>query len=108
MLVLVFVPASPGEAGLKIFKQFLGKERKNMVALYTKPRCVQCDATKRKMNQLGLKYEEISLVENPDQLEYVLSKGMTSAPVVEFPNGEMFCGFRPDRIIAYHKSTVLA
>ena len=70
-----------------------------MVTLYTKPSCVQCNATKRALAKAGLRWEEIDLTVDTDALEMVKELGYQSAPVV-FADGEHWAGFRPDKIKA--------
>ena len=50
------------------------KERRNMsVTVYSKPRCVQCDATKRALKKQGISYAEIDMSQDLDALEQVKS-----------------------------------
>ncbi len=67
------------------------------VTVYTKPRCVQCDATKRALDKKGIAYETINLVEDMGAMDYVKSLGYQQAPVV-VTDGEHWAGFRPDKI----------
>ncbi len=69
------------------------------ITVYSKPSCVQCTATYRALDKLGLPYEVIDLAENEQALEQVLALGYQQAPVV-FADGEYWTGFRPDRIKA--------
>ena len=66
--------------------------------LYTKLNCPQCDATKRSLEKNKIEYETISLDQNPEALEFVLSLGHRSAPVVFIDNDNHWSGFRPDLI----------
>ena len=50
------------------------------VTVYTKPRCVQCDATKRALDKKGIAYETINLVEDMGAMDYVKSLGYQQAP----------------------------
>lgn len=52
------------------------------ITVYTKPSCVQCGATKRKLDQLGVPYTPIDMSQDDEALEYVKSLGYQSAPVV--------------------------
>lgn len=67
------------------------------ITLYTKPRCVQCDATKRALDKKGISYELIDIAEDMQALEYVKSLGYQQAPVVITDN-DHWAGFRPDKI----------
>jgi len=68
-----------------------------MVTVYTKPACVQCNATYRALADKGIEYEVKDLTE-PENLEYAKSLGHLQAPVVVTPAGENWSGFRPDLI----------
>lgn len=69
------------------------------VIVYSKPRCVQCDATKRALNKQGVSYEEIDMSVDLQALEYVKSLGFAQAPVV-VAGSDAWAGFRPDKIKA--------
>ena len=67
------------------------------ITVYTKPSCVQCDATKRALAKAGLDYAEIDLTQDSDALEAVKALGYQQAPVV-MADGDHWAGFRPDKI----------
>ena len=69
------------------------------VTVYTKPSCVQCNATKRALAKAGLAYREVDLTQDAEALETVKAMGYQSAPVV-FAEGDHWSGFRPDKIKA--------
>lgn len=80
------------------------------ITLYTKPRCVQCTATKRSLDKLGLEYTTIDVSQDEEALARILAAGHLTAPVVEIDgeivddsdvrNGPVtisaWGGFRPD------------
>lgn len=68
-----------------------------MTTVYTKPRCPQCDATKRALDKHGVPYVAVDVTTNPEAREFVQSLGYLSAPVVVTDSGEHWQGFRPDR-----------
>ncbi len=68
-----------------------------MVVIYTKPSCVQCDATKRMMDKLSIEYSTVDITEDPKALEMLVEKGYQSAPVV-ITDTESWSGFNPDKI----------
>lgn len=68
-----------------------------MITVYTKPDCVQCEATKRMMDGLGIGYQTIDITEDKDAFELVISKGFKSAPVVITDN-DSWSGFNPEKI----------
>ncbi|MFP7707573.1 glutaredoxin-like protein NrdH [Trueperella sp. LYQ141] len=69
------------------------------VTLYTKPNCVQCNATKRALVKRGISFTEVDLVEDAEALATVKALGYQQAPVV-FANGDHWAGYRPDMIKA--------
>ena len=71
-----------------------------MTTVYTKPQCVQCDATKRMMDKLGVEYKTVDIVENPEELQKLIDMGYRAAPVVMTEDGEMWSGFQPEKIEA--------
>jgi len=70
-----------------------------MTTVYTKPNCVQCDATKRMMDKLGVYYETVDIVDNPAELDKLIEMGYKAAPVVVTEN-DSWSGFNPDKITA--------
>jgi len=67
------------------------------VTVYTKPGCVQCDATFRALDRVGVDYAVVDLVADPAALEQVRALGYLQAPVV-VAGQDHWSGFRPDRI----------
>ena len=69
------------------------------ITVYTKPACVQCNATYKALDKQGLTYEIVDITEVPEARDYVMALGYLQAPVV-VAGGEHWSGFRPDRIKA--------
>lgn len=69
------------------------------VIVYTKPNCVQCGASTRKMDDLGIEYTPRPLAEHPEGLEVAREHGISSAPVI-VADGQVWGGYRPDLIQA--------
>lgn len=69
-----------------------------MTVLYTKPRCVQCDATKRKLDREGITYEVVDLSTDPSVLETIKGLGYLQAPVLVVDETTHWSGHRPDLI----------
>ena len=69
------------------------------ITVYSKPDCMQCDATYRALNKHGLEYEVIDITQDEEALQTVKALGYQQAPVV-FVNGDHWSGFRPDKIKA--------
>ena len=67
--------------------------------VYTKPSCVQCNATYRALDSKGIEYDIVDLSEDPTALETVKELGYLQAPVV-VTDDEHWAGFRPDKISA--------
>ena len=68
-----------------------------MITVYTKPACVQCEATKRMMDKLSIDYDTIDITLDTEALDMLISKGYKSAPVVITDN-DSWAGFNPDKI----------
>jgi len=69
------------------------------ITVYSKPACVQCNATYRALDKLGAEYTVVDISEDADARDYVMSLGHLQAPVV-IVDGEHWSGYRPDRIKA--------
>ena len=69
------------------------------ITVYTKPACVQCNATYKALDKEGLTYEVIDITEVPEARDYVMALGYLQAPVVVAGN-DHGSGVRPDRIKA--------
>ncbi len=69
----------------------------SLTTVYTKPACVQCSATERALDRLGVAYKAVDITVDTDAREYVQSLGYLQAPVVVAGN-DHWSGFRPDRI----------
>lgn len=67
-----------------------------MVTVYSLQRCVQCTATYRKLDALGVPYAVVFLEVDTRVAEVLREKGFTQAPIIERPDGTMFSGFQPD------------
>ena len=72
---------------------------KSSITVYSKPNCVQCDATYRALAKHGLDYEVVDISQDPEALQTVKAFGYQQAPVV-FAQGDHWSGFRPDKIKA--------
>lgn len=68
------------------------------VTVYSKPNCVQCDATKRRLDERGVTHAVVDLSQNPDALQMILGLGHRSIPVVAVDGKVAWTGFRPDLI----------
>ncbi|NUL60345.1 glutaredoxin-like protein NrdH [Brevibacterium luteolum] len=68
-----------------------------MITVYTKPACVQCNATFRALDSRGIDYRAVDLTEEPGALDVVKAMGYMQAPVV-VTDSDHWSGFRPDKI----------
>jgi glutaredoxin-like protein NrdH len=69
------------------------------VTVYTKPACVQCNATYKALDNQGIAYDKVDISLDSEARDYVMALGYLQAPVVVAGN-EHWSGFRPDRIKA--------
>jgi glutaredoxin-like protein NrdH len=67
------------------------------ITVYSKPSCVQCDATYRALERSGLAFEVVDITEDAAARDFVLSLGYLQAPVV-VAGPDHWSGYRPDRI----------
>lgn len=67
------------------------------VTVYSKPACVQCDATYRALDKRGIEYSIVDISQDVEALEMVRSLGYLQAPVV-IAGDSHWSGFRPDQI----------
>lgn len=67
------------------------------VTVYTKPACVQCNATYRALDKKGITYQSVDISQDPAALERVRALGYMQAPVV-ITDQDHWSGFRPDKI----------
>ena len=78
-----------------------------LITVYTKPACVQCNATYKALDKAGIAYEKVDISIDDEAREYVLALGYLQAPVV-VTDSEHWSGFRPDRIKALSTVAVTA
>jgi glutaredoxin-like protein NrdH len=69
------------------------------VTVYSKPACVQCDATYRALDRKGVEYTVVDITQDAEALEMVRGLGDLQAPVV-VAGDTHWSGFRPDQISA--------
>ncbi len=76
------------------------------ITVYTKPACVQCNATYKALDKNGLDYEVVDITEDSEARDYVMALGYLQAPVV-VADDVHWSGFRPDRIKALVNQEIL-
>ncbi|EJC68251.1 glutaredoxin-like protein NrdH [Rhizobium sp. 1AS11] len=69
------------------------------IIVYSKPACVQCTATYRALDRLGVDYDIVDISQDAEALDRVRSLGYMQAPVV-IAGEQHWAGFRPDMISA--------
>ena len=69
------------------------------VTVFSKPACVQCDATYRALDKKGIAYTVVDISADALALERVRALGHLQAPVV-VAGDVSWSGFRPDQINA--------
>ncbi|SCB62212.1 ribonucleoside-diphosphate reductase class Ib glutaredoxin subunit [Rhizobium aethiopicum] len=69
------------------------------VTVYSKPACVQCTATYRALDRLGVDYDIVDISQDAEALDRVRGMGYMQVPVV-VAGGQHWAGFRPDMISA--------
>ena len=67
------------------------------ITVYTKPGCVQCDATERALDKKGIGHLTVDITKDPEALERIKALGYMQAPVV-VTDHDHWSGFRPDKI----------
>lgn len=67
------------------------------VTVYSKPSCVQCNATYRALERQGVEFSVIDLSEDADAYAMVSDLGYRQVPVV-VAGDDHWAGFRPDKI----------
>lgn len=76
-----------------------------IVTVYSKPQCVACDRTAKKLDRHGVPYKTVDITEDAEAFEYVTGLGYQQAPVVLVIDGTgqetHFSGYRPDMIRLY-------
>lgn len=77
------------------------------IIVYSKPNCVQCDATYRALAKHGLEYTVVDITADAEALQTVKALGYVQVPVV-FADGDHWSGFRPDKLkaLAAHPALV--
>lgn len=68
------------------------------ITVYSGPGCQACIATRRALDEAGIKYTKIDITEDKASADRLREAGMRSLPVVEIDGKIVWSGFRPDRI----------
>ena len=68
----------------------------NEVIVYSKPNCMQCEFTKRWLNENGIPYTAYDVTKNERCVNRVIQLGYQNLPVVYVDKKRHWFGFRPD------------
>ncbi|HEX9174880.1 MAG TPA: glutaredoxin-like protein NrdH [Mycobacterium sp.] len=68
------------------------------ITVYTKPACMQCNATFRALDHAEIAYTKIDITQDRTARDYVLSLGYLSLPVVYVSPALHWSGFRPEKL----------
>lgn len=71
-----------------------------IVTVYSKPGCVQCTATYKRLDMRGVEYDVVDISDDPGARDYVLSLGYSQAPVVFVDKDNHWGGYNPSKIDA--------
>ncbi len=66
------------------------------IVVYSKPDCMQCDFTKKYLEEAGVGFETKDVSASPEALAELKSMNFMSVPVVVAEGFEAFSGFRID------------
>ena len=68
-----------------------------MITVYSKPNCVQCEATKRHLAKLDLSFDVVDITEDLEAYDKVTGLGFKAAPVV-ITDKDAWSGYQPSKI----------
>ena len=77
------------------------------ITVYSKPACMQCTMTKKKLDALNLDYDVVDISMDDEARDYIMALGYLPAPAVE-AEGEHWSGFRPARLSALAETVATA
>jgi glutaredoxin-like protein NrdH len=78
------------------------------ITVYTKPGCVQCNATFKALDKHAIDYAVIDVSVDDEARDYVTALGYLQVPVVVVAGEQAWAGFKPDRIAELAPSAPLA
>lgn len=50
------------------------------------------------MDKIGVAYQTVDIIDNPEELDKLIEMGYKAAPVVVAEDGESWAGFQPEKI----------
>lgn len=69
------------------------------VTIYSKPDCVQCNATSQMLTRKNIPFSVIDITQDEQAYQHVRTLGYQQVPVV-IAGQEHWAGFRPDKLAA--------
>ncbi|MFV8055094.1 redoxin NrdH [Mycobacterium sp. 48b] len=75
------------------------------ITVYTKPSCVQCNATYKALEKQGIEFEKVDITIDSEARDYVMALGYLQAPVI-VAGDQHWSGFRPDRVKSLARQAV--
>lgn len=73
-----------------------------MIKVYSKPNCVRCEMAKRYLEDKGVPFTEVDVIEDAEALQILIDEGCSELPVVDI-NGERHTGFHPEILAKVEK-----
>lgn len=67
------------------------------VTVYSKPDCVQCNATYRALTKNHIDYDVVDVTEDQEAYDRIVAMGFQQVPVV-VAGEDHWSGYRPDKI----------
>lgn len=68
------------------------------LTVYSKTDCMQCNFTKKWLNEHGIEYDEVNVEEDEEALNYIkYDLGYRAVPVI-VSSTEHWYGFQPDKL----------
>lgn len=68
------------------------------IIVYSKPNCMQCQFTKKYLENKGIPFKEKDIDQDVEAVDEVKKMGFSSLPVVIAEGIEAFNGFRPEML----------
>jgi glutaredoxin-like protein NrdH len=68
-----------------------------MIRVWTNENCIQCERTKKFLDDNNIPYLTLSLMQNLEQAKQFVDMGFRSAPIVETEE-EIWSGFKLDKL----------
>lgn len=68
-----------------------------MIRVWTNENCIQCERTKKFLDDNNIPYLTLGLADNPEDTKRFIEMGFRSAPIVETPN-DIWSGFKLDKL----------